>query len=113
MNRTTRAQRINARHQKIWDQWEEQQRRSARKIPAFNWRQLQQICLNAAEGLGPIHAARKHDCRDAAARIGQLAQQFSELVEACRKVYDDPYTTCACAEKLRKALANVDGKGAA
>lgn len=32
-----------------------------------------------------------------------------ELLEACLAVYNDPYTTCACADKVRAAIAKATG----
>lgn len=33
-----------------------------------------------------------------------------DLLAACRAVYNDPHTTCACAEKVKAAIAKAEGK---
>jgi len=39
----------------------------------------------------------------------RLIAAAPELLEACLAVYNDPYTTCACAEKLHAAIAKATG----
>lgn len=34
-----------------------------------------------------------------------------EMLAALKAVHDDPYTTCACAEKVRAAISKAEGKG--
>jgi hypothetical protein len=40
----------------------------------------------------------------------RLIAAAPELLEACEAVANDPYTTCACAEKVRAAIAKAKGE---
>lgn len=42
----------------------------------------------------------------------KMEPQNTALLKACKAVYNDPHTTCACAEKVREAIANAEkGQG--
>ncbi len=40
----------------------------------------------------------------------RLIAAAPELLAACRAVFNDPYTTCACADRVRQAIAKAEGQ---
>lgn len=58
------------------------------------------------------HATAEQAVTAQAVRIRELVSVNVALLRACKAVYDDPYTTCGCADKLRAAIAQAEGSAA-